>query len=94
MNARQPAPVRQYVLVWAALVLLALATAGSAYLPMGAFNTVANYAIATAKALLVMAFFMHLRHADALRRIFAAAGFFWLALLMGLMLTDLLVRGG
>ena len=86
------APLRSYLLVWAGLVLLVLATVGSAYMPMGALNTVANYAIATVKALLVMAFFMHLRRAGALQRIFAAAGFFWLALLLGLMLTDLLVR--
>lgn len=92
MSSRPVPSLRSYLLVWAGLVLLVLATVGSAYVPMGAFNTVANYAIATAKALLVMAFFMHLRRADALRRIFAAAGFFWLALLMGLMLTDLLAR--
>lgn len=92
MTERHVPPLRHYLLVWAGLVLLALTTAGSAYVPMGAFNTVVNFAIAAAKALLVMAFFMHLRQADALRRIFAGAGFFWLALLLGLMLTDLLVR--
>jgi cytochrome c oxidase subunit IV len=85
-------PARTYVLVWVALLALLLITLGSAYFPLGRLNTAINLAIAAAKALLVAFFFMHLRSAHPILRIAAAAGFFWLALLIGLSLTDFAVR--
>jgi caa(3)-type oxidase subunit IV len=39
-----------------------------------------------------MTFFMHLRSSQVVLRIVAAAGFFWLALLIGMALTDLPTR--
>ncbi|MGH8800315.1 MAG: cytochrome C oxidase subunit IV family protein [Casimicrobiaceae bacterium] len=48
--------------------------------------------MAVAKALLVMIFFMHLRSGHYVLRIVAAAGFFWLMLLIGLASTDFLMR--
>jgi caa(3)-type oxidase subunit IV len=42
--------------------------------------------------MLVMIFFMHLRSSHYLLRIVAAAGFLWLALLIGLAFTDVAVR--
>ena len=45
-----------------------------------------------AKALLVAFFFMHLRSAHYMLRIAAMAGFFWLAILIGLSLTDFAIR--
>ncbi|HXU67588.1 MAG TPA: cytochrome C oxidase subunit IV family protein, partial [Casimicrobiaceae bacterium] len=86
------AAVRTYVLVWVALMILLTLTLGSAYIPLGSLNTVINLGIAVAKALLVMLFFMHLRSGHPVLRIFASAGFFWLALLIGLSLTDFLTR--
>jgi cytochrome c oxidase subunit 4 len=85
-------PVRTYVLVWVALIVLLLLTLGSAYVPLGRFNAAINLAIAAAKALLVAFFFMHLRSAHSMLRIAATAGFFWLAILIGLSLTDFAVR--
>lgn len=75
----------------ALLVLLAL-TAGSAFIPMGAFNTFANLAIAVAKALIVMIIYMRLATDSPLLRMVAMAGFAWLALLVALALADLLTR--
>ena len=49
-------------------------------------------AIASTKATLVALFFMHLIHDSRLNRVAAAAGLFWLAILMGLTLTDFLTR--
>jgi cytochrome c oxidase subunit 4 len=69
-----------------------LLTLGSAYLPLGWLNGVVNLAIAAAKALLVMIFFMHLRSSHYVLRLAAAAGFFWLAILIGLSLSDFLAR--
>ena len=88
-----PVPrARTYVIVWVALLALLLITLGSAYLPLGHLNTAINLAIAVAKALLVAFFFMHLRSAHPMLRIAATAGFFWLAILIGLSLTDFAVR--
>ena len=81
-----------YVLVWIGLLILLALTLGSAYLPLGWLNGVVNLAIAVAKALLVMTFFMHLRSSHYMLRIAAAAGFFWLAILIGLSLSDFLTR--
>jgi cytochrome c oxidase subunit 4 len=92
MIAHPVARARTYVLVWFALIGLLLLTLGSAYLKLGSLNSAINLAIAAAKALLVMFFFMHLRSAHYMLRIAAGAGFFWLALLIGLSLTDFLAR--
>jgi cytochrome c oxidase subunit 4 len=86
------AAARTYVLVWLGLITLLLLTLGSAYLPLGWLNGVVNLAIAAAKALLVMIFFMHLRSSHYVLRLAAAAGFFWLAILIGLSLSDFLAR--
>ncbi|MEO8567467.1 MAG: cytochrome C oxidase subunit IV family protein [Betaproteobacteria bacterium] len=67
-------------------------TLGSAYLPLGWLNGVVNLAIAAAKALLVMIFFMHLRSSHYVLRTAADTGFFWLAILIGLSLADFLAR--
>jgi cytochrome c oxidase subunit 4 len=88
-----PVPrARTYVFVWIALIGLLLLSLGSAYIRLGALNSAINIAIAIGKALLVMLFFMHLRSAHYMLRIAAAAGFFWLAILVGLSLTDFLAR--
>jgi cytochrome c oxidase subunit 4 len=83
---------RTYVSVWVTRLCLLLLTLGSAYLKLGWLNGAINLAIAVGKALLVMIFFMHLRSSHYVLRIFAAAGFFWQALLIGLASTDFLTR--
>lgn len=75
----------------ALLVLLAL-SAGSALLPLGVFNEVANLGIAVIKALLVLTIFMRLKTDSALLRIVAGAGFAWLAVMIALALADVLTR--
>jgi len=92
MIAHPVPPARTYVFVWVALIVLLVATLGSAYVPLGRLNPVINLAISVAKTLLVVFFFMHLRSSHSVLRIAAAAGFFWLAILIGLSLTDFLAR--
>jgi len=77
---------------WTALLALLALTCGSAYIPLGAFNTGLNFAIATAKALLVAWVFMHLGRGPALVRLFAGAGFVWLLFLVALSSADYLTR--
>jgi cytochrome c oxidase subunit 4 len=77
--------------VWIALLVLLALTCGSAYLPMGTWNTVANVAIAMMKACLVAFFFMHIMRGAAYRLVLIAA-LFTLALLVGLSGADYATR--
>ncbi|MBW8877704.1 MAG: cytochrome C oxidase subunit IV family protein, partial [Acidobacteria bacterium] len=72
-----------YFLVFAALLALTLATVLVAEVDLGVFNDVAALTIAVTKALLVLLFFMHVRHSTRMTALTAVAGFFWLALLIG-----------
>jgi cytochrome c oxidase subunit 4 len=67
---------------WGALMLLLTVTTASAFVPLGSFNLVVSLAIALAKALIVLLFFMELRGSRGLVRAFAAAGFFWLTIMI------------
>jgi len=80
--------LKTYVLVFLSLIGLTGLTTGVAYIDLGAYNTVAALAIAFFKMSLVVLFFMHLRHSSGLVRVAFLAGFFWLALLIGLTMTD------
>jgi cytochrome c oxidase subunit 4 len=83
---------RSYFLVFGALLVLTLVTAGVAFLNLGPFNTPVALAIAVVKALLVLIFFMHLNHSGYMIRIFAAAAFLWLGHLFLFTLADYLSR--
>jgi cytochrome c oxidase subunit 4 len=63
-------------------------TTASAFVPLGSFNLVVSLAIAVTKALIVILFFMELRSSRALVRAFAAAGFFWLLIMIILTGSD------
>ncbi len=84
--------LRRHLLIWIALLALLAVTAGTSLLPLGAFNAVINFAIAMVKAGLVLAFFMHIGQKATIVRVVAAAGVFWLMLLVGLSLADFLWR--
>ena len=81
-------PAKTYASVFVALLLLAALTTGIAFVDLGPFNTVIALAIAFAKMLLVVLIFMHLLYSPRLFRVVVVAGVFWLALLIGLTLTD------
>jgi len=73
---------------WLALILLLAATTASAFVPLGNFNLPVSLTIAVVKALIVLLFFMELRASRALVRAFAAAGFFWLLIMITLTGAD------
>ncbi len=85
-------PVKIYVLVFLALIALTGLTTGVAFVNLGPFNTVAALAIAVCKMLLVILFFMHVRHSSHLTKIVVVAGFFWLLILISLTLSDFRTR--
>ena len=90
--SHQIEPTKTYVTVFVSLICLTLLTTGVAFIDLGPFNTVVALTIAFCKMLLVILFFMHVRHSGGLVRIALVAGFFWLALLMGLTMSDYRTR--
>ena len=85
-------PRRTYLLVYLALLVLLAMTVGASFLDLGILHTPVAITIAFIKAMLVLLFFMGLRHSDNLTRLYAAAGFIWLLILFSLTLTDYLTR--
>jgi len=85
--------VRLYVAVFVALLVLLGATVAANYVSLGPFNAAIGLAIAVCKMLLVMLFFMHVRYSGRVVWIYVGIGFFWLAILIALTLSDVLTRG-
>ncbi len=81
------------VLVWALLLALLATTIGASFLPIGPLRPAVSYGIATAKAALILWFFMEMRREGGLARLAALAGFAWLAILFTLVASDYLTRG-
>ena len=73
---------------WVALMALLALTTGLAFVPLGTANLFISLAIAAAKALLVLIVFMELKGSSGLIRAAAAAGFFWLAIMIALTTAD------
>ena len=73
---------------WLALMVLLALTTGLAFVPLGPANLLVSLAIAAVKALLVLLIFMELKASGALIRAAAAAGFFWLAIMIALTSAD------
>lgn len=78
--------------VYIGLQLLLAATIGVSFLHLGAFNPILNFGIAATKAALIAWFFMHLRAATGVVRLFAGAALFWLLIMFGLGLSDWIAR--
>jgi cytochrome c oxidase subunit IV len=87
-------PVKTYILVYLALMFLLVLTLAVAYIEMFGLNTIFAIAVASIKAFLVILYFMHVRYSTILTRIFILSGFLWMAILIGLTLTDYFTRGG
>ena len=85
--------VKTYVLVFAALIFLTVATTAVAFVDLGPFSVVAALAIATCKMLLVALFFMHVRSSTKLTRLVLLGGLMWLAILLLLTMGDMMSRG-
>lgn len=87
-------PLKIYFGVFAGLLILLVATVAVAYLDLGLFSTVLALAIAFAKTLLIVLYFMHLRYSSRLTWVFAGAGLLWLLIAFAFTLADYLTRGG
>ncbi len=87
-------PLKTYLKVAGALFLLTFLTVGAHALRehFEPFAAVIAFAIASVKAYLVMAFFMHLKYDVPSNRIIFATGFIFLALLFGICMLDIYTR--
>jgi cytochrome c oxidase subunit 4 len=81
-----------YVVIFGALMALTVLTVYVATFDLGPFNAIVALSIAVFKAMLVVLYFMHVRYSSRLTWAFVGAGFFWLALLFALTLSDYFSR--
>jgi cytochrome c oxidase subunit 4 len=83
---------KTYFAVFGALLVLTALTVMVAKVDLGWANNVVALGIAFTKAILVLLFFMHVRHSTRMTMLTAAAGFFWLALMLGVTMMDYWTR--
>jgi cytochrome c oxidase subunit IV len=93
MSSEHVVPIRTYLIIFVVLLLGTALTTVIAYVDLGPLNVVVMLLIAFIKATLVILFFMHVKFTGRLTQIAAASGFAWLAILIGLTLSDVLTRG-
>ena len=86
-------PVRVYLAVFAALVVFTAGTTAVAFLDLGRMNVVIMLVIAVTKATLVVLYFMHVRYGERLTQVAIGTAVAFLLVLIGLTLSDELVRG-
>ncbi len=82
------ASVKLLLVIWVALIFGTWLTVSVTYFDFGAFNIVIGLAIATAKAVLVALYYMHLRWDKPFNAFIFISAFAFLALMIGLMLMD------
>ena len=85
--------IKVYVLIFLALMVGTALTVAAAFMDLGPFNDIVALTIAVIKATLVVLFSMHVRHSSRMTKLSIVAGFLWLAILIGLTLSDYFSRG-
>jgi cytochrome c oxidase subunit 4 len=86
-------PIKVYVGVFLALIALTITTVAVSKVELGEYNFVVAITIAVIKGTLVVLFFMHVKQATSMTKLFVAAGFFWMAILLVFVLSDYFSRG-
>ncbi len=81
-------PITLYYKIFGALMILTLITVAVAFQDFGIFNNIIALTIAGIKTTLVVLFFMHVKYESKLTKLFTAAGFIWLAILIAFTLQD------
>jgi cytochrome c oxidase subunit 4 len=81
-----------YATIFLSLMVFTLLTVWAAGRDYGRMNIVIALVIATIKASLVILFFMHGKYSARRTKLVIVAGFFWLAIMLGLTLADYSTR--
>jgi cytochrome c oxidase subunit 4 len=84
---------RVHFTIYGILIACTYLSVQIAFLDLGSLNTIAALTIAVFKAVLVVLFFMHVRHSTPLTRAVVVGSVFWLGILLTLTMTDYLTRG-
>jgi cytochrome c oxidase subunit IV len=85
--------VKVYLLAGATLLILTVLTVKVSTIHLGAWNAIVALAIASAKALLVTLFFMHLLHDKKIYAVVMSTALIFLGIFLGLTMADVLRRG-
>ncbi len=78
--------------VFVLLLVLLVATVLAAAIEHHVIGIVVALSIATVKAVLIIYYFMNVRFADVVTRLFVVSAFLWLLLLITLLMADYLTR--
>ncbi len=80
-------PIKVYLNVFVSLLILTAITVGIAQVDLGRLNTIIAFFVATIKASLVLAFFMHLKYDAKINRwiVFSAVSFVFLLWLISIL---------
>jgi cytochrome c oxidase subunit 4 len=81
-------PISVLLSVFFALIVLTVITVAASYLPFGELETWVAMGIATVKAALVAAYFMHLRYDNPVNAVLFLFGLLFVALFLGFILMD------
>lgn len=93
MSAHHVVPIKTYVIVFTALMVLLFLTVGVAQLHLGSLNLAVAMLVAIVKATLIILFFMHAKYGTRLVWVFAASSFLFLAIMLLITFGDYLTRG-
>ena len=85
-------PLADYFKVFGALIVLTVITVAASRVDFGAFNTLIAFGIATVKAVLVMAIFMHLKYDNMMNRVIIGSSFLFLLLMWFFCILDIVTR--
>jgi cytochrome c oxidase subunit 4 len=93
MKSTAPQSPATYVRIGLALMVLLVLTVGAAQLNLGPLSIAIALFIAVIKAMLVAAYFMHLKYEPHLTRVFSMAGVLVILLLLSGSILDVISRG-
>ena len=82
----------QYAIVYAVLLVGTALTVGAAYIDLKVLNPIIALAIASAKAVVVILFFMHVKFQSRLIKMTVASGFFTFLILITMTMADYVSR--
>jgi cytochrome c oxidase subunit 4 len=91
-NSHHVVSPKIYATILGALLLGTYLTVQAAKIDLGPWNIVLALLIATIKMSLVILLFMHGKYSPKRTQLVIIAGFFWLAIMLGLTLTDYKTR--
>src|SRR5258707_3913720 len=95
MSSEKPhvVPLTVYFAVFGSLMVLTAVTVAVSRVDLGPLNLAVALGIAITKAVLVILYFMHVRYGDHLVKVFVAAGFLFLLIMLSITMSDYMTRG-